>query len=122
MAPLPSSYATLPTQHLKVSHVPASSSTPTQVIVITLNRPDKLNAFTEQMVQDFELVYGLVDVDPRVKCVVLTGAGKGFCAGMDLQMGFPDAKGEKPVKPKRPREADSRDTYVAPHHSLVRSY
>lgn len=112
MAPLPSSYATLPTQHITVSHVPPSSPSPTQILVITLSRPEKLNAFTEQMVQDLELVYGLVDTDPRVKCVVLTGAGKGFCAGMDLQMGFPDAKGEKPAKTKRIREADSRDTCV----------
>jgi len=73
---LPASYAELPFRHIKVSHVPESSPTPTKVILITLNRPDKNNAFTDIMREDMEHVYQLIDVDDRVKCVVLTGAGK----------------------------------------------
>jgi enoyl-CoA hydratase/carnithine racemase len=101
-----------------VSHVPESSPTATPVIVITLNRPAKHNAFTGVMQQDLCKAYEMIDVDDRVKVVVLTGAGdRSFCAGADLDVGFPGgasksgqpsanahAGGERPV--------DHRDGYV----------
>jgi len=110
----PSSYATLKLHHIKVSHVPSSSPTPTPVILITLNRPDKHNAFTEIMREDLERVYELINIDPRVRSVVLTGAGRSFCAGADLEIGFVGAKDEtgQVRRPKTERDADHRDGYV----------
>jgi enoyl-CoA hydratase/carnithine racemase len=105
---VPESYTNLPTKHIIVSHYPASSPVATPVIVVTLNRPKQRNAFTIQMMHDFELCYPMFDVDERVKCVVLTGAGKTFCAGADLEIGFNGAgtaEGEERVTNK-----DRRDT------------
>ena len=99
---LPSSYTTLGVTDITVSHVPASSPTPTPVVVVTLNRPRKYNAFTKTMEEELGHVFSLFDVDDRVKCVVLTGAGKIFCAGADLDVGFPLQK--EPVK-----ETEHRD-------------
>lgn len=86
---IPKSYETLPFKDIKLSHYPENAPEATAVIVITLNRPKQGNAFTVQMMHDFELVYPMLDLDERVKCVVLTGAGKLFCAGADLDIGFP---------------------------------
>ena len=85
---LPSSYTSLGTTDVTVSHVPASSPTPTPVVLVTLNRPKNHNAFTKTMEEELVHVFSLLDVDDRVKCVVLTGAGKMFCAGADLDVGF----------------------------------
>jgi len=54
------------------------------VATITLNRPDKLNSFTARLHADLLDVLRTADADPSIRCVVLTGAGKGFCAGQDL--------------------------------------
>lgn len=52
--------------------------------VITLNRPDKLNAFTDLMEQELLDAFDKTDSDDNVRAVVLTGSGRAFCAGMDL--------------------------------------
>lgn len=52
---------------------------------ITLNRPDKLNSFTIQMLVELNEVLRIAEKDPAVRCLVITGAGRGFCAGQDLQ-------------------------------------
>jgi len=54
------------------------------VAVITLNRPDALNTFTGPMGQDLEHAYARCDGDDTVRAVVLTGAGRAFCAGADM--------------------------------------
>jgi len=54
------------------------------VVTITLNRPEKLNSFTAKLHADLLDVLQTADADTGVRCVVLTGAGKGFCAGQDL--------------------------------------
>ncbi len=51
---------------------------------ITLNRPDKLNAMTSELIQDLHEAFDSIAVDPSIRVVVLTGAGRGFCAGLDL--------------------------------------
>lgn len=85
----PQSYSQLPFGHIKVSHVPESSPTATPVLVITLNRPDKHNAFTSQMQREICQTYEYIENDNRVKVVVITGAGpRSFCAGADLEIGF----------------------------------
>lgn len=86
---MPKSYGDLPFTQIALSHHPASSPTPTPVIILTLNRPKQYNAFTEPVMSE-ELVsaFTLLDLDERVKCIVVTGAGKMFCAGADLSSGF----------------------------------
>jgi enoyl-CoA hydratase/carnithine racemase len=57
------------------------------VATITMNRPDKLNAFTTQMMLDMIAAFDLTDADDAVRAVIVTGAGRGFCAGADLSAG-----------------------------------
>ncbi|PYH36865.1 enoyl-CoA hydratase/isomerase family protein [Aspergillus neoniger CBS 115656] len=90
---LPPSYESHPTSHIKLSHHPPNTPSPTPVIIITLNRPDKRNAFTSTMAQELEWAYTTLDRDPRVKVIILTGSGDTFCAGADLEIGF--SVGEK---------------------------
>jgi len=54
------------------------------VLTVTLNRPDRLNAFTTQMMIDLLALFDAIDADDDVRAVVVTGAGRGFCAGADL--------------------------------------
>lgn len=54
------------------------------VAVITMNRPDKLNAFTARMLAEIRHAVAAAEKDEQVVGIVLTGAGRGFCAGMDI--------------------------------------
>jgi 2-(1,2-epoxy-1,2-dihydrophenyl)acetyl-CoA isomerase len=54
------------------------------VAYLTLNRPDKLNAFTEQMNKEIEKALKQAAADEEVRCLVITGAGRAFCSGEDL--------------------------------------
>lgn len=54
------------------------------IATITLNRPERMNAFTARMMKDLERVFDLTDGDDAVRVVVVTGAGRAFCAGADL--------------------------------------
>ncbi|KAJ9148846.1 ClpP/crotonase [Pleurostoma richardsiae] len=85
---LPDAYFSLPFKEISLSHVPASSDLATKVIMMALNRPEKYNAVTENMLIEMEAAYELLSKDDRVRAIVLTGAGKAFCAGADLQVGF----------------------------------
>ncbi|MBV8386178.1 MAG: crotonase/enoyl-CoA hydratase family protein [Acidimicrobiia bacterium] len=57
------------------------------VLTITLNRPDKLNAFTFTMMRELIDAFDNADADDDVRAVIVTGAGRGFCAGADLAAG-----------------------------------
>jgi enoyl-CoA hydratase/carnithine racemase len=57
------------------------------VATITLNRPDQLNAFTTTMMRELIDAFDRVDADDDVRAVIVTGAGRGFCAGADLSAG-----------------------------------
>ena len=57
------------------------------VALLTLNRPDKLNAFNTQMMKDMIAAFDATDADDSVRAVIVTGAGRGFCAGADLSAG-----------------------------------
>lgn len=54
------------------------------IATITLNRPDRMNAFTGQMMAEMIQAFDITDADDSVKVVVVTGAGRAFCAGADL--------------------------------------
>jgi 2-(1,2-epoxy-1,2-dihydrophenyl)acetyl-CoA isomerase len=54
------------------------------LLSITLNRPDRLNSFTEPMANQLQQALGEAKGDNDVRCVLLTGKGKAFCAGQDL--------------------------------------
>jgi hypothetical protein len=82
--PLPPTYVNPPDSHVRVSNYPESSQGVTPIQIVTLNRRDKLNAITKNMIDALIAYYSTVDVDDRVKVVVLTGAGKAFSAGIDL--------------------------------------
>jgi len=55
------------------------------IATITLNRPDKLNAYTVQMGVELVDAFRALRDDPQVRAIILTGAGRGFCAGVDLE-------------------------------------
>jgi len=57
------------------------------VVLITLNRPDHLNAFTPVMREELIRLLAEADQDDTVRAVVVTGAGKAYCAGADLSSG-----------------------------------
>lgn len=78
------------------------------LLTITLNRPDRMNAFTPQMMAEMIAALDVADADDDVRAVIVTGAGRAFCAGADLGAGgatFDYAKRggrwgqENPVRP-----------------------
>src|SRR6185369_11612203 len=54
------------------------------VLKITLNRPDKLNAFNAELHAGLAAAMARAETEPAVRCLLVTGAGRGFCAGADL--------------------------------------
>ena len=57
------------------------------VLTLTLNRPDKLNAYTGTMGLEIEDAFRKADEDDAVRVIIVTGAGRGFCAGADISSG-----------------------------------
>jgi enoyl-CoA hydratase/carnithine racemase len=57
------------------------------VLTITLNRPERLNAWTAQMGMELRAAFDQADADDDVRAIIVTGAGRGFCAGADLASG-----------------------------------
>ncbi len=58
-----------------------------RILTLTLNRPDRLNAFTQTMLEELVDALDRSDADDEIRAVIVTGAGRGFCAGADLGSG-----------------------------------
>ncbi|CAB4761207.1 unannotated protein [freshwater metagenome] len=72
-----------------------------QIATITLNRPDKLNSFTNRMLKEIIAAFDESDADDNVRAVIVTGSGRAFCAGADLSGGGETfAKGGSDVRAK----------------------
>ncbi len=79
------------------------------IATITLNRPDRLNALNAKMAEELQDVFDVVHRDDDVRVVVLTGAGRAFCAGADIQAQFAsDGAGgkEESLLERIPRDFD----------------
>jgi enoyl-CoA hydratase/carnithine racemase len=57
-----------------------------RVLTLTLNRPDRMNAFTVEMADELEAFFGAASEDDAIGAIVVAGAGRAFCAGMDLSV------------------------------------
>jgi enoyl-CoA hydratase/carnithine racemase len=78
------------------------------VLTVTLNRPEKLNAFNAEMIRDLLDLYEAVDADDAVRVAIVTGAGRGFCSGADLSGGadtFDSGGGDPSSERAVPRDA-----------------
>ena len=58
-----------------------------RIMTVTLNRPDNLNAFTDEMALELIDIFDRADADDDVRVIIVTGAGRAFCAGADLGKG-----------------------------------
>ncbi len=83
------------------------------VVVVTLNRPERLNALTGAMLIRFHDACEEASNDPDVRCLVLTGAGGNFCAGADLRAMAGDAKSDDPLDTKARMTEDPDLIYKA---------
>jgi enoyl-CoA hydratase/carnithine racemase len=75
------------------------------VLIVTLNRPDRLNAWTDEMEDRYFDVLAFADSDGDVRAIVVTGAGRGFCGGADFAdlEQLRDPAGAEPQPRPRPR-------------------
>ena len=81
-----------------------------RVLTVTMNRPDRLNAFTTQMMLDWLHLLDAIDADDDVRAVIVTGAGRGFCAGADLGGGGKTFDGSSEEKLHEHRDGGGRVT------------
>lgn len=86
--PVPEPYASLGFKDITIDYISLSASSDTSVVILTLNRPQAYNAATKRLLSEMESAYDVFERDDRVKAIVITGEGKAFCAGADLQVGF----------------------------------
>jgi enoyl-CoA hydratase/carnithine racemase len=73
------------------------------VSVLTLNRPERLNAWTYPLGDRYFDLLDDADADPAVRAIVVTGAGRGFCSGMDAQQLGKSAEGTRKFAPEKGR-------------------
>jgi enoyl-CoA hydratase/carnithine racemase len=71
------------------------------IATITLNRPEKLNAFTALMMNEMIAAFDQADADDNVRAIIVTGAGRAFCAGADLSAGPRTFDASREDRPER---------------------
>ena len=92
------------------------------IATVTLNRPDRLNAWTDRMGVEVKHAMAQAESDPKVVAIVLTGAGRGFCAGADMEnlksisqgAGGGRKQSELPADPGDPSMEGFRQGYTYP--------
>jgi len=89
------------------------------VATITLNRPERMNAFSEQMIREWADALTDVRLDREVRAVIVTGAGRGFCAGADLKGGMIGESSPRADAP--PSAADRRNWLRDGVHAVPRA-
>jgi len=96
-----------------MSQAEVLSSVAGGIATVTLNRPDKLNAWTPQMEGELRAAMGAADADAAVRAIVLTGAGRGFCAGADMNVLAAIQGGARAATPQAapPHDMDRRADY-----------
>jgi enoyl-CoA hydratase len=104
--------------------MPTPATEPTTVLaedvrpgirLLTLNRPDRLNAMSHELVAALHDRFDEVAADPDVRCVVITGAGRGFCAGLDLHAGASVPGTEDLGRPQRGLATQQHIATLIPH-------
>jgi enoyl-CoA hydratase/carnithine racemase len=108
-----------PPTDLRVTHYEVADG----VAVVTLNRPDRLNAWTPRMEREYRSCLAAADADPEVRVAVVTGAGRGFCAGADYRAlsgivaagEYDDGVGDVPL----PRVGSGEEPDFAGHHTFA---
>jgi enoyl-CoA hydratase len=93
--------------HARMTDTILSSAPVDHVRQITLNRPDNLNAMTAELCQALHGELAAIAADRSCRAVVITGAGRAFCAGLDLQ-GYGEAPGNTGEDPSRDRLANQQ--------------
>jgi len=89
---IPKSYVTPQDTPIRISNYPESTSGVSPIQIVTLNQPKKMNAINTEMIQFLITFYLTVDLDNRVKVIIVTGAGKAFSAGIDLTIDTSSSK------------------------------
>lgn len=85
------------------------------VMTLTLNRPDRLNAYTAQMGRELTAAFRRADADDAVRVVIVTGAGRGFCAGADMSGGadsFGDAQAARLFGEQAASSTGPQDNFI----------
>lgn len=93
-----------------MSYKAIKTSVEDHILTLTLNRPDRLNAFNGDMQSEMIDVFQKVNEDDDVRAVIVTGEGRGFCAGADLQAGADTFDTSKRELARRWRDGGGRVT------------
>ena len=89
-----------------------------EIATITLNRPERLNAWTWQMGREvWDAIYK-VENDPNLRVTIMTGAGRGFCAGADLSRGATTFDGSNRPREEQQQRARQQGTAISRYFSL----
>ncbi len=89
-----------------------------RVLTITLNRPERLNAWTMVMETEFITAVNQAAADDGVGCLVVTGAGRAFCAGADIH-GFAERQATVEERPHAPALATTLAREASPNVALA---
>jgi len=92
------------------------------IATITMNRPDQLNAFTNRMLAEIRHALAAAEQDERVVGIILTGAGRGFCAGMDMGSLDDLSSGSGTGEDLSALAADPGDRALGPDFQVTFSY